>query len=81
MNDRNLMILGGMIGALVGVGVGFTLFTDRGRKLRSELQPEIEAVLREAARLTQVVEEFKAGRPLAPAGAAAGAAAGPRRTA
>ena len=69
MNDRNLMILGGMLGALVGVGLGFTLFTDRGRRLRSELQPEIEAVLREAARLTQVVEEFKAGRPLAQAGA------------
>ncbi len=81
MNDRNLMILGGMIGAVVGVGLGFTLFTDRGRRLRSELQPEIEAVLREAARLTQVVEEFKAGRPLAQAGAAVGAAAGPRRTA
>ncbi len=80
MNDRNLMILGGMIGAVVGVGLGFTLFTDRGRRLRSELQPEIEAVLREAARLTQVVEDFKSGRPLAEAGAAAGAAAWPRRT-
>ena len=43
MNDRNLMILGGMIGAVVGVGVGFALFTERGRQLRAELQPEIEA--------------------------------------
>lgn len=80
MNDRNRMILGGMLGAVVGVGVGFTLFTERGRRLRSELQPEIEAVLREASRLTQVVEDFKVGRPRAEAGAAAGAAAWPRRT-
>jgi len=80
MNDRNLMILGGMLGAAVGVGVGFALFTERGRQLRAELQPEIEAVLREAARLTQVVEDFKSGRPLAEAGAAAGGTTWPRRT-
>ena len=77
MSDRDVMIMGGMIGAVVGVGVGFALFTARGRRLRAQLQPEIEGVFREAARLTQVVEDFKAGRPLAPAGAAA---AWPRRT-
>lgn len=79
MSERNVMILGGMIGVVVGVGVGFALFTERGRQLRAELQPEIEGVLREAARLTQVVEDFKAGRPLAQAGAGA-AAVWPRRT-
>lgn len=77
MSDRDLMILGGMMGAVVGVGVGFALFTARGRQLRAELQPEIEGLLREAARLTQVVEDFKAGRPRAQTGAAA---AWPRRT-
>ena len=80
MNDRNLMILGGMIGAVVGGGVGFALFTERGRRLRAELQPEIETVIREAMRLTQVVEDFKTDRPAGPASAAAGAAAWPRRT-
>lgn len=70
MNDRNLMILGGLIGAAVGVGVGFVLFTERGRRLRAELQPEIEAVVQEAVRLTQVVEDFKSGAPAAAAGAA-----------
>jgi gas vesicle protein len=78
-NDRNLLILGGILGAAVGVGVGFVLFTERGRQLRAELQPEIETVLREAVRLTQVVEDFKAGRPAAQV-AAAGAATFPRRT-
>ena len=79
MNERNLLILGGMIGAIVGVGVGFALFTERGRQLRAELQPEIESVMREAARLTQVVDDFKAGRAPAPASAAA-ASTWPRRT-
>lgn len=77
MSDRDVMIMGGMIGALVGAGVGFALFTPRGRQLRAELQPEIESVMREAARLARVVEDFKAGRPLAQAGAAA---AWPRRS-
>ena len=77
MNDRNLMILGGMIGALLGVGVGFALFTERGRQLRAELQPEIESVIREAVRLTQVMDDVKSGRPV---GAAAGTSPWPRRT-
>ncbi|MDP2319149.1 MAG: hypothetical protein Q8O42_07425 [Acidobacteriota bacterium] len=80
MNERNLMILGGMLGAVVGVGVGFVLFTERGRQLRAELQPEIETVVREAMRLSQVMDEFKAGPPAAKGSAAAGTAAWPRRT-
>lgn len=77
MNERSLLILGGMIGAVVGVGVGFALFTERGRQLRAELQPEIEAVVRDAVRLTKVADDFKAGRPAASARAAS---AWPRRT-
>lgn len=80
MNDRNLMILGGMLGALVGVGVGFVLFTDRGRQLRAELQPEIETMIREAVRLSQVVDDFRSGRPVGEASAAVGAGPWPRRT-
>ena len=80
MNDRNLMILGGMLGAVVGVGVGFVLFTERGRQLRAELQPEIETVIKEAYRLSQVVDDFKSGKPVGQASVAAGAATWPRRT-
>ena len=78
MNERNLLILGGIIGAVVGVGVGFALFTERGRRLRAELQPEIEAVVRDAMRLTRVADDFKAGRTPASARAAS-ASAWPRR--
>ncbi len=80
MNDRNLMILGGMLGAVVGVGVGFLMFTERGRQLRTELQPEIETLVREGLRLSQMMDEFKSGAPAAKGSAAAGASAWPRRT-
>lgn len=80
MNDRNLMILGGMLGAVVGVGAGFVLFTERGRQLRAELQPEIETMVREAMSLSQMLGELKSGAPAAAGKAAAGPAAWPRRT-
>lgn len=80
MSERNLMILGGVLGATVGVGVGFLLFTKRGRQLHADLQPEIENVIREAMQLTQVVDDLKHGRPAPPTGVAAGAAPWPRRT-
>ena len=84
MNDRSMMLLGAIIGAGMGAGVGFVLFTERGRQLRAELQPEIETVMREAVRLGQVVDDLRNGRAAAPVAAAAGAGAGnmvwPRRT-
>ena len=84
MTDRSMMLLGAIIGAGVGASVGFVLFTERGRQLRAELQPEIETVVREAMRLGQVIDDLRSGRTLAPAAAAAVAGAGnmawPRRT-
>ena len=84
MNDRSMMLLGAIIGAAVGAGMGFVLFTERGRQLRAELQPEIETVVREAMRLGQVVDDLRNGRVVAPVAAAGGASAAntvwPRRT-
>ena len=59
MNDRSMMLLGAIIGAGVGASVGFVLFTERGRRLRNDLQPEIETVVREAMRLGQVIDELR----------------------
>ncbi len=84
MNDRSMMLLGAIIGAGVGASVGFVLFTERGRQLRNDLQPEIETVVREAMRLGQVVDDLRNGRVAAPVAAASGASAAnmvwPRRT-
>ena len=82
MNDRNMMLLGAIIGAGVGAGAGFVMFTERGRQLRAELQPEIETVVREAMRLGHVIDDLRSGRGIETvATAAAGAEnmAWPRR--
>ena len=82
MNDRNMMLLGAIIGAGVGAGAGFVMFTARGRQLRAELQPEIETVVREAMRLGQVIDELRSGRGIESVNAAtagAGNMAWPRR--
>ena len=83
MNDRGMVLLGAIIGVGVGASVAFVLFTERGRQLRSELQPEIETVVKEAMRLGQVIDDLRSGRTVAPAATAAGGAgnmAWPRRT-
>jgi gas vesicle protein len=83
MNDRSMMLLGAIIGAGVGASVGFMLFTERGRQLRKDLQPEIETVVKEAMRLGQVIDELRSGRPVGPVAATAagaGNAVWPRRT-
>ena len=79
MNERTTMILGGMIGAAAGVLVGFALFTDRGRRMRAELQPEIEKLIREAIRLGQILDDVKQGRPMEPPTAPARTTSFPRR--
>jgi gas vesicle protein len=79
MSERHVMILGGLIGACAGAAAGFVFFTPRGRRLRRELQPEIDVMIREAMRLTHVVDEVKSGRPATQAGAAEGSQSWPRR--
>lgn len=67
MNDRNLMMLSAMVGGAVGACVGFVLFTERGRQLRSELQPELETLVTEVVRLGQMVDDLRNHRPIATA--------------
>jgi len=80
MNERNWMILGGLLGAVVGMGAGFVLFTERGRMLRAELQPEIEAIVRDAMRVAKDVGNVNRDRRAANVSATADAPVWPRRT-
>ena len=82
MNDRNLMILSGIVGGAVGAIGGFFLLTERGRQLRAELQPELETLVTEAVRLGQVVDDLRTGRQTGEgSGPGPRSVAGSRRTA
>jgi gas vesicle protein len=59
MDDRTRIALGMGIGAAVGGFVGFLLFTDRGRALREELEPQLDDFLGEAQRLTAAFERTR----------------------
>lgn len=81
MSDRNTLILGAIVGAAVGVGVSYLVFTERGRRLRAEMQPEIETLVREAVKLGSSVDDLRRGRSgrSGPARGAGAPAAWPRR--
>ncbi len=77
MSERSTLVLGAIIGAAVGVGVGYLLFTEKGRQLREDMQPEIDTLVREAMRLSGAVQDVRRGTS---AGAASTPRPWPRRT-
>ena len=80
MSERSTLVLGAIIGAAVGVGVGYLLFTEKGRRLRADARPELETLVREALRLGSAVQNVRHGRAGDGARAASAPLAWPRRT-
>jgi len=50
VNDRMPILLGALAGAIVGGAAGYLLFTDAGRRLREDLEPQLLDLLAELAR-------------------------------
>ena len=50
MEERTVVVLGAIAGALVGGAAAYLLFTERGRRLRDELEPRVMALAGEVAR-------------------------------
>ena len=61
MNDRDTLVLSGILGAAAGVALGYLLFTKNGRQLREDVEPNVEALVREAGRLRDAIEQVRAG--------------------
>jgi hypothetical protein len=80
MKEQSTVALGALVGALVGATVGYVLFTERGRGLRSRVQPEIEALIREAVRLRSAIGELMGDGGARPRPVASGPLAWPRRS-
>jgi gas vesicle protein len=63
VNDRTPVVLGALAGALVGGLAGYLLFTERGRRLREDLEPRVRDVLTELSRAKDVLLDADASLP------------------
>ena len=60
MNESRVIVAGALVGALVGAGVGYLFFTDRGQHWRNRLEPAVDDLRREFARFQGTVEKLGA---------------------
>jgi gas vesicle protein len=60
VDDRGRIGLAIGLGAVVGGAVGYLLFTDRGRELRTNLEPRLQDLLSEIDQLTHTFERARA---------------------
>jgi len=59
VNDRSVIAVSILVGAALGGAAGFLLLTDRGRRLRRELGPQLDELVAEARRLQEVVARVR----------------------
>lgn len=57
MSKQSRVVAGAIAGALVGAAVGYLFFTQRGRELRDRIEPAVDDMKRELARLQKTVEK------------------------
>jgi gas vesicle protein len=55
VDERTQVVLTALLGAVVGALAGYLFLTESGRRLRSQLEPRLDAAAREVGRLRQTV--------------------------
>ncbi len=60
MDDRGRIGLAIGLGAVIGGALGYLLFTDQGRDLRSRLEPRVQEVLKEVDELARTFDRARA---------------------
>jgi gas vesicle protein len=59
VNDRNVMIAGSVLGALVGVAVGYLFVTEDGRRWREQAEGNFSGLIQEAERLLSAADQVR----------------------
>lgn len=59
MRDRQIVVVGTLLGAAVGMVTSYLLFTDDGRRLRADLEPELNVLMGEVGRLKGAFDELR----------------------
>jgi len=60
VEERTAVALGAIAGALIGGAAAYLLFTERGRRLRDELEPRVMALAGEVARARAAADDVRA---------------------
>ncbi len=56
-----MVVVTAILGAAAGAAAGFLFFTEGGRRLRQDLEPEFDNLVREVSRLKAAVEQARQG--------------------
>ncbi len=59
MNSRQVVVVGTLVGAALGMVTTYLLFTDEGRRLRADLEPELNVLMGEIGRLKGSFDELR----------------------
>jgi gas vesicle protein len=81
MTDRQTIVGGALLGAILGALTGYLFFTERGRRFRREIEPELQTIVQEAMQIRKTVTDLRQRRSQAPREVGGGAPlAWPRRS-
>ena len=59
MTERNVLIFGGIVGALTGVAVGYMFFTPGGQRWRVQVERNLTTFMQEAERLLSAADQVR----------------------
>jgi hypothetical protein len=59
VSDRTIVVAGALLGAAAGLVGTYLLFTDEGRRLRADLEPELNVLMGEIGRLKGAFDEMR----------------------
>ena len=80
MKDRQTILGGALLGAVVGAVASYLFLTERGRRFRREIEPELQTIFREAMHLGKTVTDLRHRAQSRRATGVAAPVAWPRRT-
>jgi len=60
VDERTQVMLSALLGAVIGAVAGYLFLTEGGRRLRSQIEPRLDAAAREVGRLRETVTKAQA---------------------
>lgn len=64
MNERSIIFFGTLLGAAAGLAGSYLFLTEDGRRLRRDLEPDLDRLVREIGRLKGAFDELRRSEPL-----------------